>query len=144
MSDVISGLEGDLRSNGINVEAIEITDTLVSVVYLTAFPGKSVNHQEMGRALQTFIDAIEIDEWDPARVEATVLRHADDVQGTWYVNAEWFNQYQNYNIDGTEFSTRVINTLDATEPEPAVDLLASDDSQTTTDTPAKSNDEESK
>ena len=115
MNDVISGLEGELRSNAVDVESIEYADDVVELVYLTAFPGASVNHQEMGRALRTFIDAAEHDEWDPARVEATVLRHQEDVLGTWHADAEWFRQYLDYDISGEEFSERVIDTL--AEPE---------------------------
>jgi len=111
MNDVISGLEGELRSNGINVESVDIGSETVDLVYLTAFPDVTVNHQEMGRALRTFIDAAEHDEWKPRRVDATVLRHEDDVQGTWYAEAEWFRQYLEYDISGEEFSARVIETL---------------------------------
>ena len=111
MDDVISGIEGELRSNAIDVESIEWTDDAVELVYLTAFPDVSVNHQEMGRALRTFIDAAEHDEWEPTRVVATVLRHQDDVQGTWYAEPEWFRAYLDYDIGGEEFSERVIATL---------------------------------
>lgn len=111
MNDVISGLEGELRSNAVDVESIELGEDAVELVYLTAFPGVSVNHQEMGWALRTFVDAAQHDEWDPMRVEATVLRHQEDVQGTWYAAAEWFQQYLDYDISGEEFSERVIATL---------------------------------
>ena len=111
MNDVISGLEGELRSNGINVESLDTSGETVDIVYLTAFPDVSVNHQEMGRALSTFVDAIEHGEWEPTRVEATVLRHEEDVQGTWHAEPEWFRQYAEYDITGEEFSARVIDTL---------------------------------
>ena len=111
MNDVISGLEGELRSNGINVESLDTAGETAELVYLTAFPDVSVNHQEMGRALSTFVDAVEHGEWNPTRVEATVLRHEEDVQGTWYAEAEWFRQYAEYDITGEEFSARVIDTL---------------------------------
>ncbi|MGQ4555200.1 hypothetical protein [Halobellus sp. GM3] len=111
MPDVISGLEGELRSNGISVESIDLGGETVELVYLTAFPDVHVNHQEMGRALRTFVDAADHGEWEPTRVEATVLRHPDDVQGTWHAEAEWFRQYQNYDLDGEAFSALVIETL---------------------------------
>ena len=111
MEDVISGLEGELRSNGVNVESLDSSGEAVDLVYLTAFPDVHVNHQEMGRALRTFIDAAEHDEWEPKRVSATVLRHENNVQGTWHAEAEWFRQYLDYDIDGEEFSARVIDTL---------------------------------
>jgi hypothetical protein len=111
MSEVISGIEGELRSNAVDVESIEWGDDAVELEYVTAFPGASVNHQEMGRALRTFVEAAEHDDWEPTRVEATVLRHQEDVLGTWYADAEWFRQYLDYDISGEEFSERVIGTL---------------------------------
>jgi hypothetical protein len=116
MPGVISGLEGELRSNGINVESIDLDGDTVELIYLTAFPDVDVNHQEMGRALNTFIAAAEEDEWEPVRVEATVLRHQEDVQGTWYAEPEWFRQYIEYDISAEEFSARVIDTLSEDEP----------------------------
>ncbi|WP_144903149.1 hypothetical protein [Halobellus captivus] len=116
MNDVISGLEGDLRSNGISVESIDPNGETVDLAYLTAFPDVSVNHQEMGRALRTFIDAAEHGEWEPKRVEATVLRHEDDVQGSWHAEADWFRQYLDYDSSGEEFSARVIGTLSEGRP----------------------------
>ena len=118
MDDVVSGLEGELRSNTIDVQSIDHTDDAVRLSYLTAFPGVSVNHGEMGRALRTFVDTAEHDEWDPVRVEAIVLRHDDDIQGTWYADPGWFRAYLEYDISGEEFSERVIGTLSDPEPEP--------------------------
>lgn len=111
MNDVVSGLEGELRSNGISVESVDPGGETVDLVYLTAFPDVTVNHQEMGRALRTFVDAAEHGEWQPKRVEATVLRHQEDVQGTWHAEAEWFERYLDYDITGEEFSELVIDTL---------------------------------
>lgn len=112
MNDAITGVEGDLRSNGISVEAIQTDDEAVRVEYLTAFPGVHVNHTEMGRVLTTFIDRAEAGEWDPVRVEATVLRHQDDVQGTWHAEAEWFRKYLDYELSDEDFSELVLETLE--------------------------------
>lgn len=111
MSDEITGLEAELRSNGISVESLDRGDG-VELTYMTAFPGEQVNHQEMGRALNTFIDLAEDDRWEPARVEATVVRTDDDVQGTWYAEPAWFEGLLSYELSETEFSTRVLETLD--------------------------------
>lgn len=84
MPDAISGLEGDLRSNGISVESIDPGGETVELVYTAAFPDVSVDHREVDRALGTFVDvaerssassrtssgdAAERDEREPTRVE---------------------------------------------------------------------------
>jgi hypothetical protein len=111
MSDVVDGLEGELRSNGISVETIDRGETL-DIEYLTAFPGTEVNHQEMGRACNTFIDLADADEWSPRRVEATVLRSDDDVLGTWHIEPEWIEGLNEYRLSEEDFSERVLDTLD--------------------------------
>jgi hypothetical protein len=110
MSDVVDGLEGELRSNAISVEAIDVEEH-VDLTYLTAFPGTRVNHQEMGRACNTFIDLHAAGEWDPCRVEATVLRADDDVLGTWHIEPEWITGYAEYRLSDEDFSERVLGTL---------------------------------
>jgi hypothetical protein len=111
MTDDGTGLEAELRSNGVSVESLSTGDP-VELSYLTAFPGEQVHHGEMGRALNTFIDLAEDDRWEPVRVEGTALRAADDVLGTWHADPEWFEALLDYRITETEFSTRVLDTLD--------------------------------
>jgi hypothetical protein len=111
MNDAITGMEGELRSNGISVESLETGGDIVELTYLTAFPDVRVNHTEMGRALSTFVDLAEAGEWDPVRVEATVLRSDDDVQGRWHAEAEWFRRYLEYELGDEDFSELVLATL---------------------------------
>lgn len=110
MTDELTGLEAELRSNGISVERLDRGDP-VELSYLTAFPGTSVNHGEMGRALSTFIDLAEEDRWEPVRVEATVLRADHDVLDTWHAEADWFEGLLGYRLSEEEFSARVLETL---------------------------------
>jgi hypothetical protein len=110
MTDVVEGLEGDLRSNGISVEALSTGDP-VELTYLTSFPGTEVNHQEMGRACNTFIDRAEAGDWSPCRVEVTVVRSDDDVLGTWHIDPEWITGLLDYRLSEEEFSARVLDTL---------------------------------
>lgn len=110
MNDELTGVEAELRSNAISVESVSVGDP-IELAYTTAFPGESVNHQEMGRALNTFIDLFE-DDLSPRRVEATVHRSDDDVQGTWHAEAEWFEALSAYRISEEEFSARVLDTLE--------------------------------
>jgi hypothetical protein len=116
MSDVVDGLEGELRSNGISVEELARGET-IHLAYLTAFPGARVNHQEMGRACNTFIDLAEREDWSPRRVEATVLRSDDDVLGTWHIEPEWITGLLEYRLSEEDFSERVLDTLDRDSDE---------------------------
>jgi len=111
-----TGAEPELRSYGISVESIEGTDPL-DITYMTAFPGREVHRGEIGRALNTLIDRAEAGEWDPVRVEATVVRSPGDVLGTWHAEAAWFEELIGYEISETEFSARVLETLTHADPE---------------------------
>jgi len=120
-------VEPALRSYGISAEAVDGGDPL-DLTYMTAFPGREVHHGEIGRALNALIDRAEADAWDPARVEATVVRAPGDVLGTWHAEAAWFEELIAYEISETEFSTRVLETLthadgetdgSPADPEPA-------------------------
>ena len=110
MNDELTGVEAELRSNAISVERVTVDDP-IELTYTTAFPGNSVNHQEMGRALNTFIDLFE-DGLEPRRIEATVLRSDEDIQGTWHAEPDWFEALANYSISEEEFSARVLDTLE--------------------------------
>lgn len=111
MTETITGLEAALRSAGVSVESLA-RDDRVELAYLTAFPGERVHHREMGRALNAFIDRAEAEEWEPTPVDATVLRTEGDVLGTWRAEPEWFEALTAGEITETEFSTRVLDTLD--------------------------------
>jgi len=106
-----SELEEELRNFGVDVHDIGDVDP-VELSYITAYPGEEVNHMEMGKVLNAFIDLEEESEWEPSRVEATVLRFEDEVMNTWYAKEDWFEGLRDYRISETEFSTRVLGTLE--------------------------------
>ncbi|MFB6256432.1 MAG: hypothetical protein ABEH58_06870 [Haloplanus sp.] len=106
-----SELEAELRNFGVDVHEIGAVEP-VELSYITAYPGDEVNHMEMGKVLNAFIDLDEEGKWTAKRVDATVLRFEDEVMNTWYAKAEWFEGLHNYRISETEFSTRVLETLE--------------------------------
>jgi hypothetical protein len=110
MTDELTGVEAELRSNAISVEEVSMNKP-IELTYTTAFPADSVNHMEMGRALNTFIDLFE-NGMEPRRIEATVLRSDEDVQGTWQAEPDWFEALESYKISEEEFSSRVLDTLE--------------------------------
>ncbi|SDF44563.1 hypothetical protein SAMN04488067_104221 [Halorubrum xinjiangense] len=103
-------LEPELRSYGVSVESIDGGEPL-ELTYMTAFPGREIHRGEIGRALNALIDRAEADEWDPVRVEGTVVRSPGDVLGTWRAEGEWFEALMRYEISETEFSSRVLETV---------------------------------
>lgn len=109
MADV-TGLEAELRASGISVESLDPSDP-VELTYMTAFPGERVEHGEIGRACNALLDAARAGEWEPTRVEATVVRAPGDVQGTWHAEGEWFAALLADELSETAFSTRVLDTL---------------------------------
>lgn len=106
-----SELEEELRNFGVDIHDIESVEP-VELSYITGYPGDEVNHMEMGKVLNAFLDLEEEGKWDPKRVEATVLRFEDEVMNTWYAKAEWFEGLREYQISETEFSARVLETLE--------------------------------
>jgi len=106
-----STLEEELRNFGLDIHDVDDVDP-VELSYITAYPGDEVNHMEMGKALNAFLDMAREDDWEPTRVEATVLRFEDEVMNTWYAKTEWFEGLLEYRLSETEFSTRVLETLD--------------------------------
>ncbi|ESS11327.1 MAG: hypothetical protein A07HR60_01380 [uncultured archaeon A07HR60] len=107
----MADVEAELRSFGVSVESVEPGDPLF-LAYLTAHPGKEIDHSEMGRALNGLIDLAETGQWEPVRVDAAVLRAPGDRLGTWHAEPEWFRALGRYEITETEFSTRVLDTIE--------------------------------
>ncbi|MEF8781101.1 MAG: hypothetical protein V5A46_10520 [Haloferacaceae archaeon] len=106
----ITGLEGELRSNGISVESFEANGT-VELTYMTAFPGEELDRGEVGRVCRTFIDLSASDRWDPVRVNATVVRTPGDVMAHWHAEPAWFDGVAGGDLSEVEFSTRVVETI---------------------------------
>jgi len=111
-TDVIGGLEDELRNYGISVEWVDHDADGLAFAYITAFPGAQINHGEMGRACNALID-LAAASWTPKPVEATVLRSEDDVMGTWGIEPEWIEKLQRYELSEPAFSERVLDTVEA-------------------------------
>lgn len=118
--DLTTDVESALRSYGVSVESIRDGDPL-QLTYMTAFPGREVHHGEIGRALNALIDRADAGEWDPVRVEATVVRAPGDPLGAWRAEPEWFEALAAYEISETEFSTRVLETLSHADEPPGTE-----------------------
>ncbi len=129
--DVITGVEGELRSYGISIERIAYVDPesdeeddpadedtpteQLEVAYITAFPGTDINHKEMGRACNALIELAEEGTWTPQPVTATVLRADDDQLGTWRIDPAWIEGLLAYDLSETEFSARVVDSIEGAD-----------------------------
>ncbi len=122
------GIEPALRTYGISVESVEGHDPL-QVTYMTAFPGREVHRHEIGRALNALIDRVDAGEWDPVRVEATVVRAPGDPLGTWTAEPEWFEALLAYEMSETTFSTRVLETLSHVDGDDTRDTTRADEEE---------------
>jgi hypothetical protein len=120
MSTDAATLEAEFRSYGISVEHVSVDDE-IDLEYMTAFPADRIHDGEIGRACNTLIDMIEADECEPMTIDATVVRSPGDVLGTWRAEAEWFDQLDRYEISETEFSARVLETVQHEDEEATVD-----------------------
>jgi hypothetical protein len=131
-----TALEEHLRTYGVDVQSLAIEHgesegegergegRTLELTYMTAFPGRTVHHAEMGRALNALVDLArngdgdedgngDVDgQWEPYRLEATVERSPGDVLGTWHARREWFEDYLSYRIDDEALSARVLDTLE--------------------------------
>lgn len=105
-------VEAELRSYGINVESLSLGDQL-ELTYMTAFPGEQVHRREIGRALNALIDTAEAGEWDPVRVEARVVRTPGNPLGSWRAEPDWFDALLADELTESEFSGKVLDTLEA-------------------------------
>ncbi|MCL9816714.1 hypothetical protein [Natronocalculus amylovorans] len=118
MSMATAGLEDEFRNYGIDV--VEVTDPgdRIELTYMTAFPGFEIHHWEMGRALNALIDLEADGEWEPTRLDATVVRAPGDPMGTWYAKQAWFEGYANYRLSDEDLSEKVISTVEHVDEEP--------------------------
>lgn len=126
MSTDAETLEAELRSYGISVEHVSVDGDEIDLEYMTAFPADRIHDGEIGRACNTLIDMIEAAECEPMAIDATVVRAPGDVLGTWHADAALFEQLTTYEISETEFSTRVLETVEHEEGETEAEAEAED------------------
>ncbi len=105
-------VESRLTSHGVYVEdfTVEGGDYFVSYESIAADDG-AIPHQEVGRVLNVLLD-LHPGDWDGTNVEGTVLNLDGEVEGTWHVEDEWLVDLDAYRLTETEFSQKVIGTIE--------------------------------
>jgi hypothetical protein len=105
-------VESRLTSHGVYVDefTVEGGDYFVSYESIAADDG-AIPHQEVGRVLNVLLD-LHPGGWDGTNVEGTVLNLDGEVEGTWHVEDQWLVDLDAYRLTETEFSQKVIETIE--------------------------------
>lgn len=105
-------VESRLTSHGVYVDefTVEDGDYFVSYESIAADDG-AIPHQEVGRVLNVLLD-LHPGGWGGTNVEGTVLNLDGEIEGTWHVEDEWLVDLDAYRLTETEFSQKVIGTIE--------------------------------
>jgi len=109
--DVDDRIENRLLSHGIYVTELDHGEETLAVTYETVHATDSVPHRDIGRVLNLLRDLRE-EGWAPVDVDGTVTDLEGDRLGTWHAEAEWFHELAADEVTETEFSQRVLGTVE--------------------------------
>ena len=111
--DLATRLEHRLMSHGVYVTAFESTDGGYALEYESLYAEEGViPHREVGRVINVFLD-LHDDDWSGVDIEAVVTDLEGEPQGDWRVDADWFAALNAGSLSETDFSAKVIATLEA-------------------------------
>lgn len=109
--DIYERIENRLMSHGIYVTDLERTDEAMEITYETVHATDGVPHNDIGRVVNLLRDFRE-EGWEPVAVEATVTDLEGEELGTWEAEADWFHELAADEITETDFSQRVLETIE--------------------------------
>ncbi|MEM4782104.1 MAG: hypothetical protein QXG03_11175 [Halalkalicoccus sp.] len=105
-----------LMGQGVYFREVDRYDDRIEIEYETVAPGNGVPHQQIGRMINVFREAVE-EGWEPTTIEATVIdAESDRCRGSWRMKEAWLHALEAGELSEVDFSGRVLDTLD----EPAV------------------------
>lgn len=105
----VDQLEARLMSHGVYVTDVERGSDAVELAYESIAASDGIPHGEIGRVINVFRD---LSGGSPTRIDATVSDLDGEVQGTWHVEAEWLDELREEAVSETEFSGRVLETIE--------------------------------
>ncbi|MDZ7702433.1 MAG: hypothetical protein U5J98_10465 [Halobacteriales archaeon] len=114
MSDdeLATRLESRLMSHGVYVTEFDRTEGRYAIEYESLYAdGGVIPHREVGRVINVFLD-LHPDDWSGADIEAVVTDLEGEPQGSWRVERDWFAAMTAGELSETDFSAKVIGTLD--------------------------------
>lgn len=109
--DPYERMENRLMSHGIYVTDLDRGDESVEITYETVHGTEGVPHRDIGRVINVLREFRE-EGWDPVDVYGTVLNLDSEPLGSWEADADWFHELAADDITETEFSQRVLDTID--------------------------------
>ena len=109
--DVVEQVGYRLMGQGIYVQSVDKHANRIEIEYETIAPGAGVPHQQIGRMINIFREAVE-EGWEPTTIEATAVDGDGEIRGTWRMDIEWLLALENGELSEVEFSERVLDTLD--------------------------------
>ena len=106
-------IENRLMSHGVYVNEFEVTpDGGYCLEYESLYADEGViPHREVGRVINVFLE-LHADDWDGADIEAIVTDLEGNPEGEWHVERAWLAALQADDLSQTEFSEKVIQTLE--------------------------------
>lgn len=110
--DLAFQIESRLVSHGVYVTEFDEQNGAYEVTYESmAADDGVIPHREVGRVINVFRD-LHDDDWAGADITGTVLDLDGDPQGRWHCEAAWFDELHNDDLTETEFSGKVISTVE--------------------------------
>ncbi|WP_136716498.1 hypothetical protein [Halorientalis salina] len=109
--DQYERIENRLMSHGIYVTALDRDEAAVEITYETVHATDGVPHRDIGRVVNVLRDFRE-EGWEPVDVRGVVTDLDGEQLGSWHAEAEWFHELAAGEITETEFSGRVLDTIE--------------------------------
>ncbi|WP_128225227.1 hypothetical protein [Halobacteriaceae bacterium SHR40] len=109
-------IESRLTSHGVYVDQVTETEAGFEITYesVTVDSEEVIPHREVGRVINVFRD-LHDDDWEGADISAVVTDFDGNEYGEWMVEQEWFDSLHNGDLTETEFSQKVIETIEYVE-----------------------------
>jgi hypothetical protein len=109
--DIYERIENRLVSHGIYVTDLERDEELLVTYETVHAADDGVPDRDIGRLCNVLRDFRE-EGWEPVDLRAVVTDLDGERLGTWRVEAAWFRELGGDEISETEFSQRVLETVE--------------------------------
>lgn len=103
-----------LMAQGVYFESVDRYDDRLEITYETLAPGDGIPHQQIGRVITIFRDAIG-EGWQPKDIEAVVEDTDGGLRGTWRMDGAWLDALEAGELSEVDFSERVLDTIDLSD-----------------------------
>ncbi len=111
--DLPERIENRLMSHGVYVDELDSSGNTFDITYETVHADDSVPNRDIGRIVNLLRDFRD-EGWEPVDVHGIVTDLDGERLGTWHATAEWFHDLEDGTITETEFSQRVLDTIEET------------------------------